>query len=273
MSPRRLTLVAGSGNLATVVAGAARAGGEPLQVIDIVGRNDLAADVIEHIPLIRAADVVAAIRNFRTTHLVLAGAVHISDAEREGLAKAHGLGGWAAKRMGDIGLAGAILLYYRMHGIKLVGAQSIAPGLLAPDGPIAGPLLDGETRRWAQGALQLAKKIGTTDLGQSVVVSGTRPVAAEDAGGTDALMLRVGALRAAGLTGNGSTPLILAKALKPRQPRFADLPAIGRQTILNAAEAGISVVVVETGKSLVLEREALEAAAAAHSISVVGLAL
>ena len=268
---RRVTLIAGSGSLVPRIADAAQRRGDILQIIDIVGRSDLSGSTVARIPLAKAAELIKAVKAFRTSHLVLAGAVHISDAERAGLAEAFGLVGRIAKSLGDVGFVGMIVLYARMNGVRLIGAQDVAPDLLAEHGPIAGPLLDAATRAFAALALKGAQGIGAIDLGQSIVFSGDRPVAAEDAGGTDALLGRVIELRAAGLIGNAAAPLILAKALKPKQPRFVDLPSIGAETVRRAAAAGISVIVVEAGKSLVLERSELGDAAKAAGVSVVGL--
>ena len=268
---RRLTLVAGSGALAPLVAAAARRGGDALQVIDIVGRGDMGSDQVAQIPLSRAVELIAAVTAFRTSHIILAGAVHISDAEREGLAKAFGLAGQVARILGDVGLAGMILLFCRMNRIKIVGAHEVAPELLAQEGHIAGPPVDPAHAASARAALHAARAIGSIDLGQSVVVSGNRPIAAEDAGGTDALLARTAALRAAGLAGNSGMPLVLGKARKPKQPSFVDLPAIGPQTVINAAEAGISVIVVEARGTLLLEREALEREAVARKVTIVGM--
>lgn len=266
---RRLTLVAGGGDLVPHLAAAIGHSGDAVQFIDIVGRADgLAPDAIRA-PLSDAPALIAAIKAFRTTHLLLAGAVHLSDADREGLANAFGLAGKIAGGLGDVGLAGMILLYAKMHRIKLVGAHEVAPELVAPEGRIAGPAVGADVP--VAVALRAAKTVGGIDLGQSVVLAGQRPVAAEDAGGTDALLKRVAALRDAGLTGNGRYPLILAKARKPKQPAFVDLPAIGPQTITNAAAAGISVVVVEAGATLLLDRAMLEAEANKLNIAVVGV--
>ncbi len=269
--PRRLTLIAGSGSLVPLIAAAAKRHGDTLQVIDVVARGDLTGDVVSAIPLSQAEAVIAAVKSFRTSHMVLAGAVHISDAEREGLAKAFGFAGRVAKSLGDVGFAGMILVYCRLIGVKLIGAHEVAPDLLAPEGLIAGPALTAEATEFARGALKAARAVGAIDLGQSIVCSGDRPVAAEDAGGTDALLTRVAALRAAGIVGNGTAPLILAKALKPKQPRFVDLPSVGAETVRKAAAAGIAILAVEAGRSLALEREALTAEANARGVSVIGL--
>lgn len=269
--PRRLTLVAGSGALAPLVAEASRRNGDALQVIDIVGRGDLAGDVVQQMSLQQIKDMIAAVKAFRTTHLVLAGAVHISDADRERLNQASGIVGKLVRSVGDVGLSVVLDLYCRMIRVRLVGAHQIAPEVLVEEGLIAGPPLDAARMDGARRALAGARAIGGIDLGQSIVFAGSRPVAAEDAGGTDALLSRVAQLRAQGLTGNGRAPLILAKAKKPRQPRMTDLPAIGAQTVVNAAAAGIEIIAVEAGGSLVLDRRQLAAEAEARGISVIGL--
>ncbi len=268
---RRLTLVAGGGELVPHILAAIRRTGEPVQVLDLVGRADVADSAVVRSSLSDAPAMIAAINDYRTTHLLLAGGVHISDADREGLAAAFGLAGRLAGGLGDVGLAGMILLYCKMQRIKLVGAHDVAPELLAPDGQIAGPTAGAEILGLAQRALKAARAVGAIDLGQSVVLSSNRPIAAEDAAGTDALLARVAALRQAGLAGNGGRPLIFAKARKPRQPSFVDLPAIGPQTIVNAAAAGVFVVAVEAGATLLLDRPGIAAAATAHSVTVIGL--
>jgi len=267
---RRLTIVAGSGALVPHVAAAVRSAGHELQVIDLGGRGDIAGDEVRHLPLREAGAVLDAIRAFRPSRLVLAGAVHISDGEREALAQAFGTAGRVAGGLGDIGLAGMILVFARLNGIRLVGAHDVAPELLTPAGHVAGPPPDADLAALAPLALKAARAVGSIDLGQAVVMAGRRPLAAEDAGGTDALLARVGALRAAGLAGNGRGRLVLAKARKPKQPAFVDLPAIGPDTVVNAAAAGISAIVLEARATLLLDRATLAAEAAARGVSVIG---
>jgi hypothetical protein len=269
---RRVTLVAGGGDLVPHVAQAIRERGDTLQVVDIVGRSDvIAADQFMRQSLSDANALLAGIKAFGPSHMVLAGGVHITDADRRGLANAFGLAGKLAGGLGDIGLAGMVLLYGKAQGWKLVGAHEVAPELLAPAGRIAGPEIDAELTAVAGLAMKAAKAVGAIDLGQSIVLSGSRPIAAEDAGGTDGLLQRVAALRAAGLVGDKNSPLLLAKARKPKQPSFVDLPAIGADTVTRAAEAGISVIAVEAGASLLLDRRGIERAAAAKGVSVIGL--
>jgi len=268
---RRVTLVAGRGALVSHVAEAIRRRGDSLQIVDLIGEREIDADEITRASLSEAGPLLKAIKAFGPSHMVLAGGVHISDSDRRGLAQAFGIAGKLAGGLGDVGLAGMILLYSKAQGYKLVGVHEVAPELLAPEGLIAGPALDAELHGVAAYALKTARAIGAIDLGQSVVVSANRPVAAEDAGGTDALLERVATLRAAGLVGGERGRLVLAKARKPKQPSFVDLPAIGGDTVVAAAQAGIAAIAVEARGSLLLDRPTIEREANARGISVVGL--
>jgi hypothetical protein len=67
--------------------------------------------------------------------------------------------------------------------------------------------------------------------------------------------------------------LILAKAKKPDQPMFADLPAIGPGTILKAHEAGVSAIFVEAERAIIIEREKMTTLAEKHKVSVYGAAV
>ncbi|RYE10174.1 MAG: DUF1009 domain-containing protein [Hyphomicrobiales bacterium] len=266
---RRLTLVAGAGDLVPHLAAAIARSGDPVQILDLAGRAPTLGPHAIPVSLDDPAGLVRAVTSFRTSHIVLAGGVHLSDTHREGLAAALGLPDKIAGSLGDIGLATMVMAFAARHRVRLVGAHHVAPELVAPEGHIAGPVVDASA--FAAGALKAARAVGTLDLGQAIVMAGKRAIAAEDAGGTDALLARVAVLREEGRTGNGQYPLILAKARKPKQPDYVDLPAIGPETVINAAAAGISIIVVEARTTLVIERARLEAEAAVRGISVIGL--
>ena len=267
---RRVTLVAGSGSLVPYIADAIRQRGDVLQVIDIIGGRHLPGIDSIYRPLSEADRLVQSIRVLNPTHLMLAGGVHISDRERRGLADTSGAALGPTGALGDLGIAALIEHFCRTNGYNLVDVHEIAPELVAPEGHIAGPPLDSELSVVAAYGMKTALAIGAIDLGQSVVVSANRPVAAEDAGGTDVLLQRVAQLRSDGLIG-GQLRLVLAKSRKPNQPSFLDLPSIGSDTVVNAAAAGISAIIVEAGGSLLLDRGSIELEAAARGITVAGL--
>lgn len=109
----------------------------------------------------------------------------------------------------------------------------------------------------ARFAADLARSAGRLDLGQAAVVSGRRTIALEDIAGTDALLKRVTTYRRLGLAADGMSPMVLAKVAKPDQPMFVDLPAIGPKTVANARRAGIAIIAVQAGATLMIERQKL----------------
>lgn len=272
----RLSLFAGSGALVPHAVDAALDAGYKVQVLALTPRTDALAAKVIPADLENPLGIIWSLKVFRTTHIAMAGGIHLPDKAREGLIRfANGnsptSGAMADGPVGDAALAALGKVLKQMTGADLIGVHELSPDLLAPEGAIAGPALDALPS--ARFALETARAIGALDIGQAVVVSGRRVIAVEDIGGTDALIARVAALRAAGLAGDGAAPLVLAKAMKPQQPGFADLPSVGPQTVERCAEAGIAAIVVEAGRSLLLQRADLVAAAARHGIAVIGLSL
>ena len=104
------------------------------------------------------------------------------------------------------------------------------------------------------------------DIGQSVVVRHGTVLAVEAFEGTDAAIRRGGALA------GGKGGATLAKVSKPGQDLRFDVPVIGPRTLETAAEAKLSVIAVEAGKTLLLEREKIGELAARHRVSIVGVA-
>ena len=253
------------------VVRAAAAQGDALQVLALApyaGDNS-----VEIIPssLERPAEIIRKIVEFRSNVVVLAGAVSLSPGAREGLAKFAGAGASVSGVVGDTSLSGVAQVIEAMTGATLVGVHEIAPELVTPEGHAAGPAIDEVEVEACRFAIEAARQIGRLDLGQAVVISARHVLAAEDIGGTDALLSRIALYRQRGLLGGGTRPMILAKACKPDQPLFADLPAVGAATIENAAGAGISVIALEAGRTLMIGKAQLIAAANARGVTVIGI--
>lgn len=266
--PRRLAVVAGAGALAPHVIEAALAAGDTVRVFCLTHQT-LPANVEQQLASVEdPAALFDAIRSFGALQLTLAGAVTLTDADRKRLIRMLGGGG---QPTGDAALSNLATRLQELTGAVLVGPHEIVPDLLAPAGAISGPVATEAQLAAARIALAAARQVGEMDLGQAAIVAGARVVAVEDVAGTDDLLARVARYRAAGLIGDAAeTPLVLAKASKPQQPLFVDLPAIGRETVAGAARAGIGLIAVEAGRTLLLERALLIAEANARGIAIVG---
>lgn len=269
---RRLAVLAGSGDLVGQVVEAALRAGDKVQVLALGERAPLPGVKQVRGDVSQPLGIVWSVRSFRATHLVMAGGIHLSDRQREGLARfVSGESGAGAPAQGDAAMSGLGTALRRITGAELIGVHDVAPELVAGSGLIAGPQPEPAALAAGRLGMSAAQTIGRLDLGQAVVVSGGRVVAAEDVGGTDELLRRVAGYRDAELIGDGQGPLVLAKASKPQQPAYIDLPAIGPDTIRNAAAAGIALIAVEPLRTLLIDRPRLLAAAAAAGITIYGM--
>ena len=105
----------------------------------------------------------------------------------------------------------------------------------------------------------MAKEIGRLDIGQTVVVKDRALMAVEAIEGTDACILRGGTL------GKG---VIVAKTAKPAQDNRFDMPSIGTKTMESMIAAGATGLVIEAGRTLLVEKEKTLALADAHNITI-----
>jgi DUF1009 family protein len=264
----KFCLIAGSGDLVTQIVRAAVQRGIDLHVLSLNGRIDLPGVAVTDFAPGQLDAVFATIRRLALTRVLLAG--YVSQETWQALQDHPALGFMPGAVVGTAELARRFEdVLPGLTGASLIGIHDVAPELLAPDGNIAGPLLSPEAEASARSALLRARELGWRDIGQAVVVSPAGELEAEDALGTDALLSRIAAQR----SGHAESGWILAKALKPQQPLSMDIPVIGPATVENARRAGISVIAVEAGGAVIVDRHLVEKAAVAAGISVVGLAL
>ncbi len=269
---KRLSVLAGDGQLVTDTLTQATSTGFDVQVLSLTGRSDLSGWSPVQCSLSNPIGIILTLRAFKTTHICMVGGLRVSDKQREGL---FGLLQRKSKKKkkngGDMGLSRLIGALELTTGAKVIGVHELVPDLVAQPGLNAGPKLSPDTVEHCLHALDCARQIGALDIGQAVVAAGVRILSAEDIAGTDALIARVGRYRADGLTGDGTTPLILAKAKKPEQPTTVDLPAIGPDTVSAASAAGISIIVIEAGGTLLIDKTNMFAQADELGVSILAI--
>jgi UDP-2,3-diacylglucosamine hydrolase len=146
-------------------------------------------------------------------------------------------------------------------GVELMAATSFLEDSLAPRGLIAGPKLSRREKEDIEFGWKIAKEIARLDVGQTVIVKSGTVVAVEAFEGTNDAIKRGGALARKGA--------VMVKVAKPNQDMRFDVPVVGVETIGNAAEANLRVIAVESGKTLLLEREQVIELAARAGISIV----
>ena len=109
----------------------------------------------------------------------------------------------------------------------------------------------------------VAHDIGRLDIGQCVVIKDCVVVAVEAVEGTDGAIKRGGDLAKDGA--------VVVKRSKPQQDLRFDLPAVGPRTIEVMASVKASVLAIEAGRTVLLDREIVLAKARAARIAIVAI--
>ncbi len=177
----------------------------------------------------------------------------------------------AAALKGDDALLRHLIDQFEREGFNVEGAQDVAANLLLAEGPLGRIAPTAEHDADIAQAVKLAKAIGALDVGQAAVAAKGVVLALEAQEGTDALLSRCAVLPQE-LRGDADHRAgVLAKWPKSIQERRVDLPTIGVATVEGAAAAGLAGIVAEAGATLVMNRDALIAAADRLGLFVVGL--
>jgi DUF1009 family protein len=110
---------------------------------------------------------------------------------------------------------------------------------------------------------EVAHDIGRLDIGQCVVIKDRVVVAVEAVEGTDGAIKRGGDLAKEGA--------VVVKRSKPQQDLRFDLPAVGPRTIEVMASVKASVLAIEAGRTILLDREIMLEKAKSARIAIVGI--
>lgn len=157
---------------------------------------------------------------------------------------------------------GAIASELKKDGVELVEATPWLRPLMAAEGFALGRKLSEEQRADVEFGFRMAKEVSRLEIGQTVVVKNGTVLAVEGFEGTDKCLVRGGEL--AGKDGGA----VAVKVAKLNHDMRFDIPCVGPQTLETCARAGISVFAMESGKTLLLERETCEQLAKANKLSV-----
>lgn len=180
-----------------------------------------------------------------------------------------------ALQAGDDAALRQVAGFFETAGIAVVGAGDLAPDLLAPGGVPTRSQPDDRAKADADRAQAVLTALAAEDVGQACVVASGQVLAIEAAPGTDWMLrslvptgadgdwaeARIAQARTGFGNASGAKVGVLVKLSKPGQDMRFDLPAVGVETIRAAARAGLAGLVVEAGRVLMLDRDAMVAAA------------
>lgn len=168
---------------------------------------------------------------------------------------------------GDDTILSGVLNLFEQRGFEVLSVPDIAPDLVLDTGRVFGPVPTSAEKRQMDLASRFLDSTSHFDVGQGVVVCGTRIVAVEGVEGTDAMLDRVRRLRDEGRLSDRRDG-VLVKLPKRGQDMRVDLPTIGPRTIMGAAAAGLKGVAGASGSTVLLDRDEVEELSERHSIFV-----
>lgn len=269
VAEQTIGLIAGNGRFPILFARAAKAQGVRVVAVAMRGETDPSIEAeVDALTWVRVGQLGKMIRAF-------GGAGVQQAAMAGGVRKTRLFGGarpdWTGIKVlarcvlrQDDGMLRAVASEFEHHGIRIVDSTLYMPDALAPTGVLT--RAQPSPREWhdLRYGLSIAREIGRLDIGQAVVVKDGAVVALEAMEGTDACIRRAAELA-------GRKGAVVVKIAKPIQDMRFDVPAVGLQTIHTMAEAGVRVLGIEAGRTLMIDPEAMLAAANQHDRVVVGL--
>lgn len=269
--PTELGLIAGSRSLPLLFAREARARGVArLVAVGFEGETDPAlASLVDELIWIRVGQLgklIGAFSKRGLRHCVMLGQVAPRNLFEVRL-DLRGMGVLMRLRERNAHTVfGAVAEELAKDGVTLVEPVPWLSSHMPGPGFRLGRTLSAEQIADVGFGFRIAKEVSRLEIGQTVVVKAGTVLAVEGFEGTDRCLARGGELSG---PDRGAVAVKVAKA--NHDLRF-DIPCVGRQTIETCAAAGVAVLAVEPGKTLLLEREAVDALVERHRLSLVAAA-
>jgi DUF1009 family protein len=264
----RLGLIAGNSRFPLIFAQAAQAQG--IDTVAVAHLGETPAEIATLVPgvvWVRVGElgkIIDTLKQAGVTQAVMAGGINKVGALANFQPDERGLAFIARMpSLKDDVLLRGVAEELEGEGIRVVESTLFLSHLL----PQEGLLTRREPNPWQWQDIRLgftvAKEIGRWDIGQSVVVKRGTILAVEGIEGTNSTIRRGGEL--------GRGGVVVVKVSKPQQDLRFDVPAVGPETILVMAEVGGEVLALETGKTLMLDKEDFLRLAEEKGIAVVAV--
>lgn len=261
-------IIAGGGQFPLLFIEAAHKAGRRVVVVAHKGETDegiaQAADSVCWVKLGQLGKLISFLKRERVGETVFLGTITKTQIFRDILPDLKGLSLWnKIDRKQDDAILRAIAETLEAEGIKVLESTLYLRHLLFPAGILTKKKPNKKQRRDIEFGWQNARAIGKLDIGQCVVVRDCSVLAVEAIEGTDATILRGGAL--------AKEKSVVVKVRKPGQDFRFDLPATGLTTIRSLQSVKGAVLAVEAGQSLLFDRELMIEEANKAGIVVVGV--
>ncbi len=268
VDPEKIGIIAGSGQFPLLFIEAAKKSGR--KTVLIAHRNetgDEAAEAADEVCWVKLGQLGQILKFFHSKGVgetVFVGAITKTKIFRDILPDIKGMTLWnKIDSKQDDAILRAVAGVLEKAGIQVLESTCYLQHLLFPHGVLTRKKPDKNQCLDIAFGWKNARAIGAMDIGQCVVVRNRSVVAVEAIDGTDATILRGGAL--------AKEQAVVVKVRKPGQDFRFDLPATGIKTIETLASVQGAVLAVEAGQSLLFDPAAMIRAADEAGIVVVGV--
>jgi len=160
-------------------------------------------------------------------------------------------------------LIGAVADALSREGITLLPSVAFLEDQLATPGAMTRRRPKREEKTDVTYGEGVARALAGMDLGQTVVVKKRAAVALEAMEGTDEVIRRAGRIAGAGAT--------VVKVSKPNQDLRFDVPVVGLGTLVSMVDAKASVLAVDAGRTLIIDKPRFLGEAEEAGVAVWGL--
>jgi len=268
MRKNRIGIIAGGGQFPKLFAEAAQKAGREVVIVAHQGESwpelEGLADRFCWVKLGQLGRIISFFRENGVTEAVFLGAITKTKIFKDVWPDLKGLTLWnKIDARQDDAILRAVAEALEKEGIHVLESTLYLKDLLFPKGVLTKKKPTTEQLEDISFGWQTARAIGALDIGQCVVVRNRTVLAVEAIEGTDAAIARGGSL--------GKEKVVVVKVKKPKQDFRFDLPAIGVKTIETMSSVKAAVLAVETGQSLLFDREAVIDAANRAGIVVAGV--
>lgn len=276
MSPGRLAIVAGGGDLPRRVAEQARRTGRNPFVVGLKGFADASLLQEYNGPELSVGELGRLIQLMKKEgceEMVFAGWLKRPDfaslkLDLKGVQSLPKI--LAAAKKGDDALLRSVMDIFAEAGFRIIGADDVLNDLLVGAGPLGAVSPTADHWPDIRRAAEVAQISGSLEIGQGAISCAGLILAVEAQEGTDRMLARILELipeiRGTAAARRG----VLVKRPKPQQERRIDLPTIGVTTVEGADRAGLAGIAVEAGAALIVDREEVASAADAAGIFIYG---
>ncbi|PJB73056.1 MAG: DUF1009 domain-containing protein [Alphaproteobacteria bacterium CG_4_9_14_3_um_filter_47_13] len=266
-----LGIIAGGGIVPQLLLHACDKAGQDVFVIAFEGQTD--PEILKNRPSMltrigAAGQIIRTLRSRDIKDLVFIGSVRRPGLVglKPDLRTAQFFTRVGLRAMGDDTLLKAVRHELEKEGFTIHGVQEFVDDLVAVAGQVG--RLAPKKQDWPdiERGLAVAQTLGQLDVGQSVIIQDGIVLGVEAAEGTDELIKRCRLYQR-----HGSRGALLVKTCKPQQDRDFDLPSIGVETVRMCAENGVSGIVIQAGRSLLINPQDVASLADHHKIFVIAL--